>query len=169
MNEIALIGTSHTYQRPGNPDAGTFEGFIKSLLDSSNFAAIVEEMSAQALSEQGAALSICKRVADEQGVRHLYCDPDRQTRSRHEIRQENEIRATAHFKRISEQEILKQIQASYDRREQYWLDRILELDCWPVLFVCGANHVDSFGAKVKAGGLSAKVLISDWSPSPNGS
>jgi hypothetical protein len=90
MNEIALIGTSHTYQRPGNPDAGAFEGFIKSLLDSSNFAAIVEEMNVEALSEQGAALSICKRVADERGARHLYCDPDRQMRSRHEIRQERD-------------------------------------------------------------------------------
>src|SRR4030088_1268200 len=90
MNEIALIGTSHTYQRPGNPDAGAFEGFIKSLLDSSNFAAIVEEMNVEALSEQGAALSICKRVADERGARHLYGAPAREMRTRHEIRQERD-------------------------------------------------------------------------------
>jgi hypothetical protein len=76
---------------------------------------------------------------------------------------------TAHLKGISELEIPKQLQASHDRREQYWLDRILELDCWPVLFICGADHVDSFGAKARGCGLSVKVLISDWSPSANGS
>ena len=81
----------------------------------------------------------------------------RQTKADH-------VRVRAHFRDYSQQEIRQQIQASYDRREQYWLDRILELDCWPVLFICGANHVESFGSKLRASGLSAKVLISDWSP-----
>jgi hypothetical protein len=44
----------------------------------------------------------------------------------------------------------------------------LTLGCWPVLFVCGANHVEGFSANVQAQGLSPKVLVADWSPG-NGS
>lgn len=163
-NGIAVVGTSHAYQLPSNSAAPAFEAFIKSLFLSSDFAAIGEEMSIEALSEHGAAISICKRIADERGVRHLYCDPDRQTRHRLDIRQENGIRAVAQLEGVSEQEIRKRIQASHGRREQYWLDRVLELDSWPVLFICGADHVDSFASKAREHGISAEVLRPDWCP-----
>jgi hypothetical protein len=163
-NDIAVVGTSHTYQLPGAPAAAAFEAFIKSLFLSSNFAAIAEEMSIEALSERGATISVCKQVADKRGARHLYCDPDRQTRACLDIRQENGIRATAQSERVSEEEIRKRIQASHDRREEYWLDRIIKLDSWPLLFICGADHVDSFVSKAREHGLSVKVLMPDWSP-----
>jgi hypothetical protein len=168
MNVITLIGASHAYQYPGNPDADAFEAFIRAIMHSQHFAAIVEEMSLEALSEHGAPLSICKRVADERGTRHCYCDPDRDTRSRNDIRQENEIRVSAHFKGSSEREIREKIRASHDRREQYWLDRIIELDRWPVLFICGADHIGSFCVKVRALGIVANVFISDWVPTADG-
>ena len=164
MKKVAVVGTSHIYQRPDNPNAVAFEELIQSLLEASHFGAIGEEMSIEALSEHGTATSICERIAGERGIRHLYCDPDWQTRLRHDIWQENQIRWTAHTERLSEQEIRERILASYDRREHYWLDRILELDCWPLLFICVADHVDSFAAKVRARGRSAKVLRFDWSP-----
>jgi hypothetical protein len=162
--EIALVGTSHSYQFPTNTDAEAFKSLIVCILDSLDFAAIAEEMSEEALSEHGAPSSLGKQIADERGIRHRYCDPDRQTRNELGISQENCIRAAAIHWNLSEDEVGERILDSRDRRELYWLDRVLELDCWPVLFICGANHVDSFAAKINGRGLTAKVLASDWSP-----
>lgn len=168
MNQISLIGTSHSYQLPDNAHASAFASFIRSVLDSSNFAVIAEEMSPEALSQKGASQSVCKQVADERGIHHLYCDPDNQVRKELRIQGENDIRADGFFKNHSEDEINRNVHASHACREQYWLDRILTLGCWPVLFVCGANHVEGFSANVQAQGLSPKVLVADWSPG-NGS
>ena len=38
MNQIGLIGTSHSYRLLDNAHASTFASFIRSVLDSSNFA-----------------------------------------------------------------------------------------------------------------------------------
>jgi hypothetical protein len=164
MNEIALVGTSHSYQLPDNEHANTFASFIRSVLDSSNFTAIAEEMSSEALSQKGASESICKQVADERGLRHLYSDPDSNVRNRLCIQGENDIRLAGFLNNHSNDEINRNVRASHGRREKYWLDGILALDCWPVLFVCGANHIDGFGANAKAQGLSPKVLVADWCP-----
>ena len=164
MNQIVLIGTSHEYQHCGKPGADVFERFIMSHLDSPTFTAIAEEMSCEALSEQGTAQSVGSQVACQRDIRHLYCDPNSQTRNRLGVRQEAEIRIAASFANHSEERVRQLIQESYDLREQYWLDQILTLDCWPVLFICGANHVDSFRTKIEARGLSASILTRDWSP-----
>jgi len=67
--------------------------------------------------------------------------------------------------RVCDHVIRRQIQELVDSpREHYWLDRLFELACWPVLFVCGANHVDTFTAKAKARGRTVSVLHHDWEP-----
>jgi hypothetical protein len=164
MNRIVLIGTSHKYQLPDNADASAFANLIRSSIDSSDAAAIAEEMSLEALAQKGASQSICSEVANERAIRHLYCDPDNETRNRLTIQGENDIRLAGFFNNLSEGEIEKNIHASHDRRELYWLSRILQFNCWPIIFICGANHVDSFSAKIRAGNLSPEVLERDWSP-----
>lgn len=111
MNQIALIGTSHGYQLPDSAHASAFASFIRSALDSSNFAIIAEEMSPEALSQKGASQSICKQIADEWGLRHLYCDPDNQTRNKLQIQGENDIQLDGFFKNHSEDEINRNIQS----------------------------------------------------------
>jgi hypothetical protein len=91
MNRIVLIGTSHTYQLPDNAYASAFADFIRNSIDSSDATAIAEEMNLEALAQKGASQSICSRIANERGIRHLYCDPDNGTRNRLQIRGENGI------------------------------------------------------------------------------
>ena len=164
MNQIALIGTSHSYQFPNSVHASAFACFIRSALDASNFAVIAEEMSSEALSQKGVSRSICEQIANERCLLHLYCDPDNQLRNKLCIQGENDIRLDGFFRSRSEEEINRTIEESHGRREQCWLDAILLLDRWPVLFVCGASHIDSFRARVTARGLSPTVLRADWSP-----
>jgi hypothetical protein len=164
--EIALVGTSHPYQIHEKPGAAAFEEAVTSFLDCSSFMAIVEEMSSEALAEKSGTESVCERVAVRRSLHHLFCDPDWKTRNDLGIKQENAIRAENDFSvsPVSEEEIQRRVKASYDLREQYWLDRIFELDCWPVLLVCGADHVDTIAAKAKERGCSVSILIRDWEP-----
>jgi hypothetical protein len=164
MDDIALIGTDHDYQAFGRPGAADLEYEIERILNAYNFAAVAEEMSREGLERRGATESVCKRVADKRSLRHRYCDPDRQTRSRLDIQDENLIRALGQMSGKSDQETDHQICEAHSQREQYWLDRLLELDLWPVLFVCGANHVDTFAAKAMACRRTVGVLHRDWAP-----
>lgn len=165
LSKIVLIGTSHRYQLVQRPGADAFEKLIRCILDRSSFGVIAEEMSVDALLESKASQSVCALVARLYGIPHIFCDPDRQMRDKIGIRQENDIRIAVEFSDDpSEQQISGLIRESHDRREQYWLDRIVDLNFWPALFVCGANHIDSVGKKIVARGLSVEVRATDWSP-----
>jgi hypothetical protein len=164
MNRIVLIGTSHKYQLPDNAYASAFADFIRNSLDSSNATAIAEEMSLEALAQKGASQSICCGIANERGIRHLYCDPDNETRSRLQIQGENDIRLAGFLNDLAEKIINQDVRVSHDRRECYWLSRIIDFNLWPILFICGANHVDSFAAKARTATFSIEVLERDWSP-----
>ena len=50
------------------------------------------------------------------------------------------------------------------KREQYWLKRLLELDIWPAIFLCGADHCDSFGSLARESGIQVTVAVADWTP-----
>ncbi len=56
------------------------------------------------------------------------------------------------------------VRASYAIREGRWLDCLTELDAWPVLFVCDANHAEPFRQRLQAFGIEALVLIENWAP-----
>jgi len=164
-SDITLIGTSHRLQVPGKPGSADLEREIERVLNARNFAAIAEEMSLEALMEKDAAESICKRVADRRRLRHEYCDPDRETRSRLGIPTDsNLIKALGQLQGWTEAEIDRKVREAFSQREQYWLERLLELDSWPVLFVCGADHVGTFPEKVKTIGRTVSVLHRDWEP-----
>ena len=163
-NKIVVIGISHKYQIPNNPDADAFETLIGSILDSSDFKAIAEEMSREALTQKNASQSICEIVANGRGVVHIYCDPDNAKRLELKIRSENEIRSDGFLQSRPEDEIDQEVQNSHDRREQYWLSQIFGIACTPILAVIGANHVNSFGEKLVTQRIAFEVLDSDWRP-----
>ena len=60
------------------------------------------------------------------------------------------------------------VRASYAIREGRWLDCVMELDAWPLLFVCGANHAERFRKRLQADGIDARVLFENWAPNQSG-
>ena len=162
---VYLIGTSHGYQVEGQAPAGAFSGLIGSYLDSVPVGLIAEEMSLEGLARHGAVASVCKRLAESRGLLHRYCDPDMATRSSHGIQALEPIILQGQRSGLSDEEIARQVrELAYDPREQYWLAQLLEPDRWPILFVCGADHVDSFAEKVRALGRPVMILERDWAP-----
>jgi len=93
-------------------------------------------------------------------IEHQFSDPPPDVRRELKVRQENDIRAFG--KKVTEPQIQSQIRESHAIRERYWLDQLLSLGTWPVLFICGADHTDSFALLLQENGFDVLVAFSDW-------
>jgi hypothetical protein len=51
----------------------------------------------------------------------------------------------------------KRIQTVYRQRESEWLRRIYELDTWPILIICGANHCQPFFKLLSNEGINTVI------------
>jgi hypothetical protein len=140
MKAIFIVGTSHNaYQvRPQNgpPDgADAFKRYLQQVVQSRAMQTIAEEMSNE--SPQGRQ-TVGHEVAEERHLSHLLCDPD-----------------------SSERIALGISKADTDKRELEWLRRLTNAK-YPVLFVCGATHVDSFVRHCQKGGLASTIEEQDF-------
>src|SRR5688572_28678634 len=89
--EVVVVGTSHTIQTTDS----TLKPFLEMTGRKFNVKAVAEEMNEQALAEKACTVSMPMQVARELQVPHRFCDPDRATRAKLGIRQENDIRVDA--------------------------------------------------------------------------
>lgn len=157
---VIVVGTSHTIQI-ADPE---LKPFLESLCREFNVGAVAEEMNEEALAEKNCAASIPMQVANALQMPHRFCDPNRTERASLEIRQENDIRVEAWLSRstLSEPDIAARITESHAKREGYWLQQLRILNVWPVLFICGADHVASFCELLKQQSIAAHVAAEDW-------
>jgi hypothetical protein len=124
--------------------------------------ALVEEMSLEGL--RGAARSVCEEVASALHIPHSYCDPSSEERAALGIIEAVDIWWRGFEDGRDEAATEAEVRASYGKREREWLRRLLALDEWPVLFVCGANHVETFRDLLEADGVAVQVLFEKWVP-----
>lgn len=141
---LFLIGTSHTLQKGlANAPVGCydeFKGLIRKISQLNSVKTIGEEMSEEML---GNTISLCKQVASEEGVIHIFCDPNWEERKAMGI---------------------SEIDDHSTLRENTWLGK-LNGSLFPAIFVCGADHIDSFKKKCVEGGVTVQVSERDWTPS----
>lgn len=140
---LFLIGTSHIFQK-GLQDAPEgcyidFREMVQQAVRDRSVQTLSEEMSVEAL---GNTISLCKKIASELDIFHIFCDPNDD-------------------ERLSLGLPAKDDSSTWSGREEEWLSR-LKLASFPVLFICGANHVDSFQKKCRNQGITVTVLESDW-------
>lgn len=164
MRQIVLIGTWHHFQLPGGPESASFGMFVEDIFSQHRVAAIAEEMSEDALAENGVTQSVGHQIALARGLAHRYCDPSRNKRVVMYVLQESDIRKTGFLQSWEPGRIESEIRSSHAIRERYWLDRLSELDIWPALFVCGANHVSYFRDLLEKQGFEVTVAADDWEP-----
>ena len=158
--KIIVVGTSHTIQI-ADP---ALKPFLESLCRDFNIRAVGEEMNEEALTEKNCTFSIPMQIASALKIPHRFCDPNRTERAKLGIRQENEIRIQAWLSSstLSDSELAARVTESYAMRERYWLAQLCELNVWPVLFICGADHVSSFCELLKQQSIAAHVAAEDW-------
>ncbi len=169
---IHLIGTSHRYQvrqSDADPPCEVFRSLVLTAVRAHAVSLIAEEMSLEAVQERGAKASVCREVADELQLPHCYCDANRAERAVLGAEDEQAIWHRLSFaahRGITHAEIdqlaAPLIRASHDKREYLWLQRLDREGRFPSLFVCGANHVDTFSALLERQGMRVNVLYRDW-------
>jgi len=162
---VVLVGTAHSIQTAVGDAGAEFRGFLEVLCRTHSVRAVAEEMSGEALAKCTRAVSIPQELATALMLEHRFCDPDTTERARFGIHQENDIRASVMFEKCSEEDVQSRIREEYEKRERYWLEQLRALAKWPVLFICGANHVKPFQMLLIREQLSVLVAANDWSPS----
>ncbi|TKS62902.1 MAG: hypothetical protein EWM73_02004 [Nitrospira sp.] len=166
---VHVLGTDHRYQTRDTDFSevqhNEFAQFVADTCRAHGICAIAEENNTQALAEASVEESVPQRIAHTLGLTHQHCDPDRATRTKLGIRQENDIRAQAFLERWSETIVQEKLEASHRVRERYWLQQIIALNMWPVLFVCGADHSKSLLSLLPEHDVQVELVASDWGTS----
>jgi hypothetical protein len=166
MKKVILVGTSHVFQKVGGRGAEEFRQFVKWAAIDHNVAAIAEEASPEALRDTTgeAAKSVCQILSSEMTLHHRFCDPENKERKVAGIvgMQQIQIEGWRHHDGKDGEWAKREIQVSHDKRESIWLKRMQELDAWPMLYVCGANHIRSFRVKLEGAGIIVEVVVEDW-------
>ena len=151
---IKIIGTNHEHQylRP-EKDSSNFEFYIRDVLREKDFDLVEEEMSEESIACVKAIGSVAKKVAIEEKIEHLFCDPESKERAELGIRSERDI-----IRELSGGSVLHpkhkrafqaQIEIGWAIRERVWLDRVLKTGIHSILFVCGTPHVKRFKKLLK--------------------
>jgi len=157
---IFLIGTNHELQHDAparrarrefvDPARDRFRTFLKESASRAEVVAIGEEFTEQVLSALRAS-SLCRAVAEELNITHKFCEPSRSQRLELGI-------PACGTAGLPKKEKLKSDQL----RERFWLEQLRDFDNRPVLFVCGADHVDSFAKRLGDSGIGMEILCDYW-------
>jgi len=144
---IFIVGTSHeAYQiRPqdGPQDgADAFTQHVLQLVRTHACATIAEEMSVEPLRGRS---TVGYEVAEEENLFHIFCDPTCSERQALGISKDH-------------------TPLNAEKREKEWLRRMRSC-IYPVLFVCGANHVCSFAERCRYEGLAPTIATYNFEAS----
>jgi hypothetical protein len=180
MKEITLLGTSHEIQR-GERLSKEFNFLIFNEFKNSDFSSIAEEI-------DGGLDSIAKKICTEKKIKHLIVEPTPEEGCNMGIQQAHKIIYRVHNLYYDEIEKLggwprhpsehnlpnkawseysEDIEASYRAREAEWLKRLITMNKWPSLFICGAYHFTPFKKLLESSGIVVKVLHAHWDPELN--
>ena len=163
MKTVGLFGTSHGYQIPGSAES-QFRVAIEKACLNLKIRSIGEEFCAQELMNRNVDASICEQIAKRFSIPHRYCDLNDEERIGRGVRHEHMIRIEGWHLDWEQERVEREIRASHSIRERHWLNQILHMNCWPTLFVCGANHVLPFRKLLDEDGITVQVIECDWEP-----
>lgn len=167
---IYLIGVNHGLQfvnkTSDDKTIDAFDDYVRDLCTEQGIRCIAEEMSIEALNKWGATRYLCKSIADELSIKHIFSDPDSDERKSRGIRSEKEIRDQLGYTQVLSQSQVKKVdevlKAEWPRREQFWLEKILEVKAAPILFVLGSSHIESFSNLLTREAIDFKILARKW-------
>jgi hypothetical protein len=170
--KLVLVGTSHEFQfgvAAGctSAEVANFKDNLARLAELHGAKAIAEEMSLAALRHRyELSCSATYTLAMDLGLRHRYCEPDPEEQAALGIEEEGAIRLMAlpplFGQNWSSEQVATGIRGARSLREREWVRRLLDLNAWPTIFVCGALHVSSVRQLLEKSGVSVVVADENW-------
>ncbi len=164
---VYILGTRHEYQLNTDkcePSATEeFSLYLGSLCRLHGIEAIGEEMSISVLEEHKIEQSIPAIFAKSFGnLPHKYCDPDHAVQKRMGIKLPIEMIMLAKQENWSKEKFETLDWNNDLKREPYWLCQIQDLNLWPLLFICGMKHVESFRKLLSVATFTVHIVNNTW-------
>jgi hypothetical protein len=155
---LSLIGLAHRAQtrkrEAGQTEAQqAFAQCLRRTIENARPAFIGEEHSEEALAELG-EISIAKEIADELGIEHRSCDPNKAERALLGYKDGSSLQLEMFMRgddnHLTHAELrLKagaiEIGCYFPIRESFWLERLHGCRDVDAIFICGDGHIDTFG------------------------
>jgi len=156
MRMIYLIGVKHKIQYSKSPNSeetesqtnarNSFKEYIWELITTKKPALVAEEFNEQVL-EYLKSNSHVKEIADELNVEHRFCEPSSDERVEMGV-------PGMGYEGVSDEDIEK----FHKLREEFWMGKITENIGGDVLYICGANHIQSFKFLLESNNHNVVIL-----------
>jgi hypothetical protein len=168
MKKVILVGTNHQIQR-GEKLKGCFEKYILNLAIKHEIKGVAEEIN------EDAELIVAKKICQKLSISHKIIEPN--PKEYDELNIEHVHKINYEFCNYyylesppndinSSPQVLKKyesrIQETYRARENEWLKRILSLNTWPILVICGSNHFKPFSELLFQNKINVTFGESSW-------
>ena len=170
MKKVLLLGTEHPIQR-GKKKKDIFKFYLKELCITHEVKAIAEEIDDN-------DRYIAENLSSDLNIKYKIIEPTRGERSDLGIEDRNDVicelmernkitkwpdKSSADKQSLEiHKECDVRMQIAYRQREFEWLKRINELDTWPVLIICGAEHYEFFDDLLVSSGIVVVKEESKW-------
>jgi len=179
---IYIVGTAHSVQVWSNAkwngtslDASkemmqAFEIYLETAARSLDASMIAEEACEEWVRRHGqGASSVARDVARRLGIKHLFCDPDSQERRAMGLKVGLELteyarKVAADTGRHFDEVYLEERGKGFAPRESIWIERLgnYEPNNRSLIFICGADHVETLKSALDARDIMAEVYCRDW-------
>lgn len=168
IKRVVLLGTWHQYQEGTAPTEciDRFRQLQVNLCQEHSARAIAEELSKENLDRKGISESTSHKVAAQLMLNHQYADPGPTVRKALGIQDESDVLSDYTVEELDDPstkaELDSRLRVEYAKRERYWMEQITGLNCWPLLFVCGADHTQPFFDLLSANQFDVQIAIGEW-------
>ncbi len=120
-------------------------------------------MSEDCLPSYGITETIGKQVATKKVIRHQYVDLTDVERTTFKIDRVS-LHQTGQSAKLTDVQFATLEKFVGELREYIWLTRILDVNRWPALFICGANHGPRVEHLFNSIGKFAVIETIDYAP-----
>lgn len=161
-----LVGVTHSFQCANNENQhipNIFKEILRDYCAEYDIDCIAEEYSNEAETRNGCTEVICRVVANELNIHHVFIDPSREERAQRGIADDGVIEFSQSLHGWSDTELENQLRINTRKREQVWLDTIENIcsEHADILVVMGANHIDSFSGLLNSNEDAYQIIADD--------
>ena len=168
--KIYIIGVNHHIQHNGRCPAderlkpldhlrSEFRVFILEQIGKYIPDLLAEEFNGEALKQRKVDASILSDIGMKMNIKHAFVDPNSDERKTLGIyNDESEYCETQGNRMLKYSEIDRAMQDSKSKREEYWFEHILAEHPKIIVFVRGAEHIDTFASSTKQKGWDTFII-----------
>ena len=165
---VYLIAVDHEVQYLDSDSSSSFSQFLEQKVKQLGVTLIAEELSQEAVVKQKKVKintigSTAHHVAEITRIEHRFCDPNNSERESLGIPTTRDIRRKLGLKAGQDEPKVEREKRKYwPKREQFWLDKIIDRVEEKLIFVCGADHIKSFKSLLESINCNVEILSEDW-------